>query len=191
MDHWHRRWEGAGKHGAEPTVVLVKPMDATVNKPHPAAVPSPPESEASGEDGGSFRRGSHWSVQPTSPELLLGTAQMLGLTRYGECYAVSRAFPSWNRSILTEIYLCHACSYHETEDGNARTGGAPPAAGAALRLPGQPPAPPGDARHADAGVAEGQPGTGAPSPAGCAPWPTTFHLSANVAVFHCSPDVID
>eukprot|EP01049_Picozoa_sp_SAG25_P001979 SAG25_NODE_97_length_15788_cov_5.361910_4_plen_479_part_00 len=25
---------------------------------------------------------------------------------------VSRAFPSWNRSILTEIYLCHACSCH-------------------------------------------------------------------------------
>jgi hypothetical protein len=25
--------------------------------------------------------------------------------------AVSRAFPSWNRSILTEIYRCHACSY--------------------------------------------------------------------------------
>jgi hypothetical protein len=24
---------------------------------------------------------------------------------------VSRAFPSWKRSILTEIYLCHACSY--------------------------------------------------------------------------------
>jgi carboxylesterase type B len=23
---------------------------------------------------------------------------------------VSRPFPSWNRSILTEIYLCHACS---------------------------------------------------------------------------------
>jgi hypothetical protein len=33
--------------------------------------------------------------------------------------AVSRAFPSWDRSILTEIYLCHACSYHhEVEDGN-------------------------------------------------------------------------
>jgi hypothetical protein len=30
---------------------------------------------------------------------------------------VSRAFPSWNRSILTEIYLCHACSSHEIEDG--------------------------------------------------------------------------
>jgi hypothetical protein len=40
---------------------------------------------------------------------------------------VSRAFPSWNRSILTEIYLCHACSYHETEDGNAREGMATPA----------------------------------------------------------------
>jgi cytochrome P450/NADPH-cytochrome P450 reductase len=29
---------------------------------------------------------------------------------------VSRAFPSWNRTALTEIYLCHACSYHEFED---------------------------------------------------------------------------
>jgi hypothetical protein len=35
---------------------------------------------------------------------------------------VSRPFPSWNRSILTEIYLCHACSYHEIEDGNGRAG---------------------------------------------------------------------
>jgi hypothetical protein len=35
---------------------------------------------------------------------------------------VSRAFPSWNRSILTEIYLRHACSDHEIEDGHARTG---------------------------------------------------------------------
>jgi hypothetical protein len=26
---------------------------------------------------------------------------------------VSRPFPSWNRSILTDIYLCHACSCHE------------------------------------------------------------------------------
>ena len=25
------------------------------------------------------------------------------------------AFPSWKRSILTEIYLCHACFYHEIE----------------------------------------------------------------------------
>eukprot|EP01049_Picozoa_sp_SAG25_P001713 SAG25_NODE_81_length_16694_cov_8.663332_3_plen_115_part_00 len=30
--------------------------------------------------------------------------------RTGGRRSVSRAFPSWNRSILTEIYLCHACS---------------------------------------------------------------------------------
>jgi hypothetical protein len=47
--------------------------------------------------------------------------------------AVSRAFPSWDRSILTEIYLCHACSYHEVEDGNARTGVLAQRGGAPLR----------------------------------------------------------
>jgi hypothetical protein len=48
---------------------------------------------------------------------------------------VRLAFPSWNRSILTEIYLCHACSHHEIEDGNARTGvnGLQRAAGGAFR----------------------------------------------------------
>eukprot|EP01047_Picozoa_sp_COSAG01_P000834 COSAG01_NODE_16_length_40091_cov_15.728646_47_plen_137_part_00 len=37
---------------------------------------------------------------------------------------MSRAFPSWDRSILTEIYRCHDCSCHEIEDGhvNARAG---------------------------------------------------------------------
>jgi hypothetical protein len=35
---------------------------------------------------------------------------------------VSRAFPSWYRCILTEIYLCHACSCHGIEDGHARPG---------------------------------------------------------------------
>jgi hypothetical protein len=35
---------------------------------------------------------------------------------------VSRAFPSCTRSILTEIYLCRACSCQEIEDGNARAG---------------------------------------------------------------------
>jgi hypothetical protein len=35
----------------------------------------------------------------------------------------SAPFPSWNRSILTEIYLCHACYYHEIEDGNGAPGG--------------------------------------------------------------------
>jgi hypothetical protein len=30
-----------------------------------------------------------------------------------EACIVSRPFPSWNRSILTEIYLCHACYCQE------------------------------------------------------------------------------
>jgi hypothetical protein len=47
--------------------------------------------------------------------------------------AVSRAFPSAARSILTEIYLCHACSYHEVEDGNARTGTTAPTRAACSR----------------------------------------------------------
>ena len=34
--------------------------------------------------------------------------------------AVSAPFPSWNRSILTEIYLCHACSYQEIQAYEAR-----------------------------------------------------------------------
>jgi small GTP-binding protein len=38
---------------------------------------------------------------------------------------VSRAFPSCARSILTEIYLCHACSCQEIEDGNAARAGMP------------------------------------------------------------------
>jgi hypothetical protein len=35
---------------------------------------------------------------------------------------VSRALPSWNRSILAEICLCHACAYQATEDGNTPAG---------------------------------------------------------------------
>jgi hypothetical protein len=38
---------------------------------------------------------------------------------------VSRAFSSWNRSILTEIHLCHACSDHENEDRTAVHGDVP------------------------------------------------------------------
>jgi hypothetical protein len=40
----------------------------------------------------------------------------------GERALVSRAFPSWTRSILTEIYLCHACSDHVSEGGHAGAG---------------------------------------------------------------------
>jgi hypothetical protein len=36
--------------------------------------------------------------------------------------AVSRAFPSWKRPILTEIYLCRDCSDPEFEDGWKRPG---------------------------------------------------------------------
>jgi hypothetical protein len=36
---------------------------------------------------------------------------------------VSWAFPSCTRSILTEIYICHACSCQEIEDGNAARAG--------------------------------------------------------------------
>jgi hypothetical protein len=36
---------------------------------------------------------------------------------------VRRAFPSWKRSILTEIHLCHACSYQEIEDGGKSRSG--------------------------------------------------------------------
>jgi hypothetical protein len=32
-----------------------------------------------------------------------------------QCAGVSRAFPSWDRSILTEVYLCRARSCHEME----------------------------------------------------------------------------
>jgi hypothetical protein len=39
------------------------------------------------------------------------SAPLLVVQRLREPSSVSRAFPSWNRSILTEIYLCHAYSY--------------------------------------------------------------------------------
>jgi hypothetical protein len=41
-----------------------------------------------------------------------------------EATRVSHAFPSCKRFTLAESYLGHACSCHESEDGNARTGGA-------------------------------------------------------------------
>jgi hypothetical protein len=47
-------------------------------------------------------------------------SQSLGGRLTGWDWSVSRPFPSWDRSILTEIYLCHACSCQEilrTETG--------------------------------------------------------------------------
>jgi hypothetical protein len=65
---------------------------------------------------------------------------------------VSRAFSSWNRSILTEIYPCHACSDHEFEDGNARAGTGPSATGSPPRScgggPTRPPPATGTRRRA-------------------------------------------
>ena len=48
--------------------------------------------------------------------------------------AVSRPFPSWNRSISTEIYLCHACSCQEIlrVETAGQGGGAPPLGGRPL-----------------------------------------------------------
>jgi hypothetical protein len=46
-------------------------------------------------------------------------------TRPEQHAGVIRAFPSYTRSILTKIYLCHACSCHEIEDGHAWTGKLP------------------------------------------------------------------
>eukprot|EP01047_Picozoa_sp_COSAG01_P021856 COSAG01_NODE_1280_length_10925_cov_23.969333_15_plen_196_part_00 len=57
-----------------------------------------------------------------------GQLRMVGgtwlLPGAGGTLQVSRAFPSYTRSILTGIYLCHPCSFHfEIEGGNARAGG--------------------------------------------------------------------
>jgi hypothetical protein len=46
--------------------------------------------------------------------IIIGKYDVLGAADGG---AVSGAFPSWKRSMSTEIYLCHACSCHEVEDG--------------------------------------------------------------------------
>jgi hypothetical protein len=50
--------------------------------------------------------------------------------------AVSRPFPSSNRSMLAEIYLCHACSCHEIlRAGTAGQAAAPTLGGDAPVLP--------------------------------------------------------
>jgi hypothetical protein len=51
-------------------------------------------------------------LQPEREYNLLTGEQIVAPS--GSSDAVSRPFPSWSQSKLTEIYLCHACSCHET-----------------------------------------------------------------------------
>ena len=66
MDYWHGR-HGATPLGAAPAVALVKPMDSTIGAQNP----------------------THFSVAPSTAELLLTVAQQRGCTRYGESYAAA------------------------------------------------------------------------------------------------------
>jgi hypothetical protein len=50
----------------------------------------------------------------------ISTNNDTGVRRVGVTQ-VSAPFPAWNRSMLTEIYLCHACSDHESKDENGVT----------------------------------------------------------------------
>jgi hypothetical protein len=59
-------------------------------------------SEALAATGGVVSRAADWLLHPENAAA-----------------AGARPFPSWTRSILTEISLCPACSCHEIEDGNA------------------------------------------------------------------------
>jgi hypothetical protein len=69
---------------------------------------------------GRQRRGSSSTVgsQSTVPDTVVASDPC-------ESVGCAAAFPSWNRSILTEIYLCHACSCHEILSGNAAAGAHP------------------------------------------------------------------
>jgi hypothetical protein len=72
-----------------------------------------------GNGAGGSRQVQHWVEEAERLDELEAERGLTGVE------AVSRPFPSWNRSISTEIYLCHACSDHESKDGNARTGQSP------------------------------------------------------------------
>eukprot|EP01047_Picozoa_sp_COSAG01_P045138 COSAG01_NODE_4135_length_5315_cov_134.343750_5_plen_114_part_00 len=55
------------------------------------------------------------AAQPHTVIVLVcaGAIDVTPLLELPSSASVSRPFPSWNRSILTEIYLCHACSGQE------------------------------------------------------------------------------
>jgi hypothetical protein len=60
-----------------------------------------------GNGAGGSRQVQHWVEEAERLDELEAERGLTGVE------AVSRPFPSWNRSISTEIYLCHACSCQE------------------------------------------------------------------------------
>jgi hypothetical protein len=102
--------------------------------------------------------------------LRCSSAQMSQLSRALSHHAVggsaglllggARAFPSLTRSILTDIYLCHACSCHEIEDGNARGRGCSPLDGSQALVARQEGPEGGGATH---GAAPARPGAQDPA----------------------------
>jgi hypothetical protein len=73
-----------------------------------------------------FVSASPWQLQPELQDF--ARSQGFPPASY-HLKSASAPFPSWSRSILTEIYLCHACSYHVIEDGNGAPGALQLAAG--------------------------------------------------------------
>jgi hypothetical protein len=78
--------------------------------------PCPSHKHAHDFDGQENPHLDSWNVSAT------GVVPKAMQTVHLDAYDASRAFPRCTRSILTEIYLCHACSYHGTEYGNGRAG---------------------------------------------------------------------
>jgi hypothetical protein len=76
--------------------------------------------------GSKHRQLHRWWHQPMAKLCeLRERLHQLCLRRVAALEVVSRAFPSWNRSIVTEIYLSmsHLFLSRNVEDGNARAGG--------------------------------------------------------------------
>ena len=59
-------------------------------------------------------------IGPYATVRLAYIATALGMGSADEVEEVRRPCPSCPRSILAEIYLCHACSDHEVEGGDGR-----------------------------------------------------------------------
>jgi hypothetical protein len=95
---------------------VVRQLLAHVDALSAAALPpredgAQPPAAAAASAGGAQRRGACRVL------VALGAATAPDLARLEGGAPVSRACPSWDRSMLAEIDLCHACSYPEIEDG--------------------------------------------------------------------------